>query len=154
MLIITANRFNHDFILSRFFSHLIFYIVQGVALKLHLYLFLLVLFVPFPTAWIFVAVSCFCLFLNTGPTNAILLNVSPPAFRSMAFAINIFMIHAFGDAISPWIIGLIADTFATGGQSNLNAGFFSISVMILLGGLFWILGSKYLEKDTRAALHN
>lgn len=130
-----------------------YFTVSGVGMLLGFPAFLLVLFVPFPAAWIFVAVSCFCLFLNTGPTNAILLNVSPPVFRSMAFAINIFMIHAFGDAISPWIIGLIADTFATGGQSNLNAGFISISVMILLGGLFWIMGGKHLEKDTLAALH-
>lgn len=131
-----------------------YFTVSGIGMILGFPAFLLVLFVPFPTAWIFVAIACFCLFLNTGPTNAILLNVSPPAFRSMAFAINIFMIHAFGDAISPWIIGIIADTFAFGGQSNLNAGFISISAMILLGGLFWILGSRHLEKDTQAALQN
>jgi MFS family permease len=131
-----------------------YFTVSGIGMFVGFPAFLSVLFVPFPAAWFFVAVSCFCLFLNTGPTNTILLNVSPPAYRSMAFAINIFMIHAFGDAISPWVIGLIADKFATGGQSNFNAGFICISAMILLGGLFWILGGKYLEKDTQAALQN
>jgi predicted MFS family arabinose efflux permease len=60
-------------------------------------------------AAIFLA-ECF-IFLNTGPLNAVILNVSPPATRSMAFAVNIFFIHALGDAISPAIIGMLSDRF-------------------------------------------
>ena len=33
---------------------------------------LLVIWAPFPLAWIFVFLACFCLFFNTGPTNTIL----------------------------------------------------------------------------------
>ena len=123
-------------------------------------LFVMVLYMPFPLAWILIFLACFCTFLNTGPTNAILLNVAPPSLRPMAFAITIFIIHAFGDAISPWIIGGIADTFAfqrtamIDGESmiqkvgDLNAGFISVSAMYFLSGIFWILGAKYLEADT------
>src|SRR4030095_5292159 len=58
-----------------------------------------------------------CLFLNTGPCNAILVNVVHPAMRSAAFAINIFLIHVLGDFWSSSAIGALAD--ATG---NLTAG--------------------------------
>ena len=81
----------------------------------------------------------------------------------MAFAITIFVIHALGDAISPWIIGGIADSFsfertiAVDGQDNiekvgnLNAGFVAVSVMYFLAGVFWLLGAKHLETDTQKA---
>ncbi len=52
--------------------------------------------------------AVFFLFFNTGPANAALANVTPPAIRATAFALNIFIIHALGDAISPPLIGWIA----------------------------------------------
>ena len=58
-------------------------------------------------------------FLNTGPCNAILVNVVPPAMRSTAFAINIFLIHVLGDIWSPIAIGALAD--ATGKSESGNA---------------------------------
>jgi MFS family permease len=51
----------------------------------------------------------FFLFLNTGPLNTVIINVTSPAIRAMAFAVNIFFIHALGDAISPTIIGWGSD---------------------------------------------
>lgn len=60
-------------------------------------------------ATIFLA-ECF-IFLNTGPLNAVIVNVSPPTIRAMAFAVNIFFIHALGDAISPAVIGMLSDRF-------------------------------------------
>jgi len=50
------------------------------------------------------------LFLNTGPLNTVIVNVSPASSRAMAFAINIFAIHALGDAVSPAIIGALSDS--------------------------------------------
>jgi len=49
------------------------------------------------------------LFLNTGPLNTVIINVSNPAVRAMAFAVNIFFIHALGDAVSPSILGWLSD---------------------------------------------
>ena len=43
----------------------------------------------------------FFLFLNTGPLNTVIVNVTRPGMRAMAFAVNIFFIHALGDAVSP-----------------------------------------------------
>jgi MFS transporter, Spinster family, sphingosine-1-phosphate transporter len=53
----------------------------------------------------------FFLFLNTGPLNAVLLGCVPPGIRATAMAVNIFFIHALGDAISPPIIGMISDRY-------------------------------------------
>jgi hypothetical protein len=33
----------------------------------------------------------------------------------------------------------------------LKIGFMAVSGMMLLGGLFWLWGMKYLAEDTRAA---
>lgn len=50
-----------------------------------------------------------CLFLNTGPLNTVIVNVTRHDRRAMAFAANIFIIHALGDAVSPALIGLLSD---------------------------------------------
>ena len=64
-----------------------------------------------------------------------------PAVRSTAFALNIFVIHALGDAISPPLIGAIAD------RSSLTAGFVVVSLAMLVAGLLWLFGSRFLRRD-------
>ena len=110
--------------------------------------FLLLLLMPFPGAWIALAITIFLLFFNTGPTNTVLANVARSPIRATAFAINIFVIHAFGDAISPLLIGFIADI------SSLQTAFAIVSVIVLLGGGLWITGARYLDEDTKRAEAN
>jgi MFS family permease len=55
-----------------------------------------------------------CLFLNTGPLNTVIVNVTCHDMRAMAFAANIFVIHALGDAISPTFIGFLSDRWGLG----------------------------------------
>lgn len=107
--------------------------------------FLGLLFVPFPYAWGFTFLAVFWLFFNTGPANTILANVTRSEIRATAFAINILVIHLLGDAISPPIIGFVADL------SSLHTAFLLTSVFILIGGGFWVAGAKYLDEDTRRA---
>lgn len=62
------------------------------------------------------ALICFGLamsfvFLQTGSLNAAIISITSLQIRSMAFALNIFIIHALGDAISPMTIGKISQTF-------------------------------------------
>jgi len=114
----------------------------------------LMLFTPFPFAWIWLFLCVFCLFFNTGPSNTILANVTHPAIRASAFAINILVIHALGDAISPPVIGHISDWLHRAGHTevwSMNAAFMLISSTMVIGGLFWFWGARYLEKDTAAA---
>jgi fucose permease len=68
--------------------------------------------------------------------------------RATAFAINIFVIHLLGDAISPTLIGWIADR--TPGKS-LHVAFTVVSFLILVGGLLWLWGARYLGRDTEMA---
>ena len=72
-------------------------------------LFLAVLKAPFPLGWGLIFLACFCLFFNTGPSNTILANVTHPSMRAAGFALNIFVIHALGDVISPVVIGVLSD---------------------------------------------
>jgi fucose permease len=104
------------------------------------------LWIPFPLAWLFIFLACFCLFFNTGPTNTILANVTHPSIRASAFALNILIIHALGDAISPPIIGLI-----NGYTGDMTAGFLTVSVMCLVASILWFSGMGYLQRDTELA---
>ena len=122
-----------------------YFLVSGGGALLGLPLFLAMLYTPFPTAWVFIFLAVFCLFLNTGPANTILANVVPGMTRATAFAVNILIIHALGDAISPFIIGGIAD------QSSLRTGFLVVSVMIAVSGVVWLMGMPHLRKDTDEA---
>ena len=101
------------------------------------------LYVPFPYAWGLVFVTVFFLFINTGPANTVLANVTRHRIRATAFAINILVIHALGDVISPPIIGLIADL------SDLGTALLIVSMLILAGGILWLAGSRYLDEETR-----
>jgi MFS family permease len=124
-----------------------YFLVSGVAMLLGFPLSIAMLYIAFPWAWIFVFLACFCLFFNTGPTNTILANVSHPAMRANAFGLNIFVIHVFGDVISPPIIGAITD--ASG--NNMNVAFLVVSGTIFLGGVLWLWGARYLARDTELA---
>lgn len=124
-----------------------YFLVSGVAMLLGFPLFLGVLQTPFPWIWVLIFLACFCLFFNTGPTNTILANVTHPAMRSAGFALNIFVIHAFGDAISPFVIGILSDRY------SLMFGFQVMGFMFLVSGVFWLLGAGFLARDTARAPH-
>jgi MFS transporter, Spinster family, sphingosine-1-phosphate transporter len=124
-----------------------YFLVSGLAMLVGFPLSVAMLFVPFPWAWVFVFLACFCLFFNTGPTNTILANVTHPAMRASGFALNILVIHALGDVISPLVIGAITD--ASG--NNMNLAFLMVSAMFVVGGSLWLWGARYLERDTKMA---
>jgi MFS family permease len=102
---------------------------------------------PFPEAWVYMGVCVFLIFINTGPTNTIIANVIPASIRASAFAVNILIIHALGDALSPPIIGRVSDAF----DHNMNKGFELVGVSMILAGIFWLLGSRHLQRDTETA---
>jgi MFS family permease len=118
--------------------------VSGIGMLIACPLFVATLYIPFPAAWITMFLAIFCLFLNTGPSNTALANVSLPAVRATAFAANIFVIHAFGDVQAFWMLGYI------GGHANMHVAFLFVSAIIFASGLVWLLGVKYLAADTAA----
>lgn len=121
-----------------------YFLVSGGAMLLAFPFTLLMLHTPFPLAWVFVFLAIFFLFFNTGPANAALANVTPPATRATAFALNILVIHALGDAISPPLIGWIA------GKTSMNTAFLTVSAMMVAASALWLVGAQYLGRDTAA----
>jgi MFS family permease len=121
-----------------------YFLVSAIGMLIAFPLFLAMLYTPFPIAWILFSGAVFFVFLNTGPSNTAVANVSLPSVRATAFAVNILIIHALGDATSPPLIGAIA------GHTNMNVGFFVVSAMMLISGLLWLAGMKSLPADTEA----
>jgi MFS family permease len=131
-----------------------YFLVSGLGLWLTVPCILLFMAVPFNAAWIFIFLAVFFLFFNTGPTNAILANVTHPSIRATAFALNILVIHLLGDAISPPIVGAMADHSRRVGvppKDALDAGFLAVSSLLLVGGALWLWGARYLQRDTETA---
>ena len=118
--------------------------VSGIGMLIACPIFIVALYIPFPAAWIAMFLAIFFLFLNTGPSNTALANVSLPAVRATAFAANIFIIHAFGDVQAFWLLGYI------GGHSNMHVAFLFVSGIIFVSGVVWLIGVKYLPADTAA----
>jgi MFS transporter, Spinster family, sphingosine-1-phosphate transporter len=119
-----------------------YFLVSGIAMIVGFPFMLLTLSAPFPLIWIWLFATCFCLFFNTGPTNTILANVSHPSIRAAGFALNILLIHAFGDVLSPVVIGVMSDRW------SMHAAFVVVGLMFVAAGLLWLWGARYLERDT------
>ena len=119
-----------------------YFLVSGLGMLLAFPLFVAMLYTPFPLAWAFLFGSVFFVFLNTGPSNAALANVVESNVRATAFAVNILIIHALGDVISPPLIGAVA------GHADRNAAFLVVSGAMLVSGVLWLFGMKYLAADT------
>jgi MFS transporter, Spinster family, sphingosine-1-phosphate transporter len=123
-----------------------YFLVSGIALLLAVPAWLAFLYFPFPLAWVFLFLAMFLLFFNTGPSNTILANVTHPSIRANAFALNILIIHALGDVLSPFFLGAMSDA------TNMSIAFMSVSVMMALGGILWLFGARFLARDMKAAM--
>jgi len=100
----------------------------------------------------------------------------PATRRAAGFAVNIFLIHALGDIISPFLIGHLAVWLGEPAvrasplglllarlgavpvasldghfQTNLTAGMLVVVPMLALGALFFLLGSRHLAADQERA---
>jgi MFS family permease len=82
-------------------------------------------------------IAQFCLFLNTGPLNAAIVNSVSAAVRATAIAVELFVIHALGDVPSPQIIGWVSD------HSNLRIGLAVTLLAMLASAVALFAGSRY-----------
>lgn len=83
----------------------------------------------------------FFLFFNTGPLNTVIINVTKPSVRAMAFATNIFFIHALGDAVSPTILGWLSD------QWGLRSALLITPFAMFLAGFFCFVCGRFIAAD-------
>jgi MFS family permease len=81
-------------------------------------------------------------FLNTGPANAVLVNVAMPEIRATAIAVSIFVYHLLGDVPSPILIGRASDAL------GLEKALLITSAAMALSGVFYLLGARTLGADT------
>ncbi|MBR2392187.1 MAG: MFS transporter [Elusimicrobiaceae bacterium] len=97
------------------------------------------------------ALMCFglaitCLFLPTGPISAAIIAATRSNVHSMAFAVNIFIIHALGDAFSPVLLGRISDGW------NLKIAVLCCCFAAIPGLLFTYLAACLERRDYRENL--
>lgn len=97
--------------------------------------------------WSAAFMAIFFLFVNQGPTNAVLINVVTPNIRVGAFAINIFLTHALGDLFSPAIVGWVSD------KANLQVALLTVAPLaIALSGAAWLMGMRHQAPDTEKVI--
>jgi MFS family permease len=119
-----------------------YFLVSGIGLALSVPCAAAVILLEART-WVLVAIFLaeVFIFLNTGPLNAIIANVSRSEVRATAYAVNIFIIHALGDAISPAIVGMVSD------RLGLAAAFWIAPGALALAALFCFWGMRSYTPD-------
>ncbi|MGI5865189.1 MAG: spinster family MFS transporter [Myxococcales bacterium] len=94
--------------------------------------------------------ALFLVMLNTGPLNTAIINSVPARIRASAMATTIFVIHLFGDAISPTLVGMVSDW-----SKSLAVAVAACALPLFLGGLVLTFGgrppSQRLPSDTPRA---
>jgi MFS family permease len=77
------------------------------------------------------AVAQFLIFISTSPINTAIVSFVAPEDRASAMALNVFVIHALGDVISPPLIGLVSD------HSSLAQGVLLVPIALVACAVFW-----------------
>lgn len=81
----------------------------------------------------------FCMWCYNGPINAVIVNSVPAELCARAFALSILAIHLLGDAISPPIVGLLADQ-----GLGLATAMWTVPATLVVGAAIWGLGWRRL----------
>jgi MFS family permease len=115
--------------------------------------YLLFLFVPSQTAvlvfWVLLRI---CLSAYTGPIYAVYQMVSKVRMRALASAIFLFCGNLIGLAAGSALIGLMSTHLVRRfGDLSLRYALILPSVTALIAGIFFWIGSRYLERDIAVA---
>ena len=121
-------------------NHRALYLISAVSALLTLPAAVLVFFGPHRLVLPGILLAEFFLFLNTGPLNAAIVNSVSAAIRSTAIALNLFVIHALGDASSPLLIGAISD------RHGLRVGLGVTLVALLLSAGMLLQGARFAPR--------
>jgi predicted MFS family arabinose efflux permease len=128
-------------------DHRALYLVSAWSAVLTLPAALMVFFGPRTLLLPSILVAEFFLFLNTGPLNAAIVNSVSATVRAFAIALNLFLIHALGDAPSPWLIGAISD------RHGLRVGLGITLIALVLSAAILFSGARFapqLPKEAEA----
>jgi MFS family permease len=102
--------------------------------------------------------AVFFLFINNAPFHAILVNSVPATIRASAVALNIVVIHTFGDLVTKFGVGFVSDTLKAGrlaplaglagllgvnaAQKSLSAALLVAPAALLVGALLFLWGAR------------
>jgi sugar phosphate permease len=95
--------------------------------------------------WPAMGATLFCLFLNYGPLNAAMVNILPGTARARGVGLHTTTIHLFGDACSPFLIGMASDAI------GLRVPVLCTGLLVGLSGIILLLGRHALIRDLDAA---
>lgn len=98
-----------------------------------------------PLAYGLFFASMLLLFVNTSPVNALTVSSLPASVRATGVAMNVFLIHFLGDAISPELAGRRSEAALAAGLPHgdaLAAGMSVALPAILLSGLVLLLARR------------
>jgi MFS transporter, Spinster family, sphingosine-1-phosphate transporter len=116
---------------------------------------LVAFFMPSKVGFLIALGACeLAVFMSVSPVNAAILHTVRPALRATAMAVSIFMIHLFGDLVSPPLIGKISKAFGDphafcSGAPGLRMGMFLLPFALLLAGIAWTAGARQKGEATR-----
>ena len=105
-------------------------------------------------SWVLICVGEVCMFFNWAPNGDILLYVIPPNCRGTAEALQILMIHIFGDAFSPFVVGAISDAYVGHHKSDIKYkhhgllySLYMTPFICVFGALCYFVTAQYLQGD-------
>ena len=124
-----------DYLLRRNKSS--YYLVSAVSMALGVPLMIVALFVPGRLMIPAIAVAAFFLLFNTSPLNAAVINSVGAHIRATAIAVNIFIIHIFGDVPSPTMMGWVAD------KHSLQTAFILPVIAMIFSAVILFYGMRF-----------
>jgi MFS family permease len=93
--------------------------------------------------WSATAIAEILVFLNVGPLTAVIVGVAAPSIRATAVAANILAMHLFGDAVSPWVVGVLSDRF------GIRRALAIMPPMLVLSGILCLVAARYVSRESR-----
>ena len=121
-------------------------LVSAIGMALSIPAIMVAVFWRGPAMYPAIFLGEFFLLLNTAPLNAALVNSVSARIRATALAVNVFTIHALGDAFSPTLIGYISD------RSNLEIGLSSMVLAVALSAAVLFYGMRFAPKISHEQL--
>jgi len=114
-----------------------YYFVSAVSMALGVPFMIVALFHPGRLMLPAIAVAAFLLLFNTSPLNAAVVNSVGAHIRATAIALNIFILHFFGDVPSPTMMGWVAD------KRSLEAAFILPVIAMAFSAAILFFGVRF-----------
>ncbi len=114
-----------------------YYKFSGIAMLVSVPLMVLAVYSTGAMLFPAIFMAVFALLIGTGPSNTAVVNSVGAGIRATALAVNTFVIHALGDAISPTLIGKISD------KTSLTTAFTAAFVAAALSGILFLYGTRF-----------